>query len=111
MRKTTDELLKHYAAGREPKKFFQIDGWYSLKGDGVVTTDENGHAMTGSVTFELMHGADVRILIDPSTPPSEAAALLRKAANWLDRDTTLFQDLPEPEGGLVSGAFVVLNRT
>ena len=97
MRETTDELLKHYAAHKEPQTFFQIDGWFGGKhaGDPVVATDEKGYSMTGGVTSELMHGADVRIFIAPSTPVSEAVELLRQAADWLDRDPDMVQYLLE----------------
>jgi len=94
MRNTTGELLSHYAK-RDPNEFLQIDGWHGGKcaGDRVVATDENGYSMTGSVTVELMYGADVRILIDPSTPASEAVALLQQAVAWLKEDPDLYHRL------------------
>ena len=96
MRKTTGELLNHYAK-REPKEFLQLDGWYGGKwaGDSIVATDENGYSGTGRITVELMIGADVRVLIDPSTPASEAIALLEQAVDWLKRDPNLFRTIKE----------------
>jgi len=100
MEKTTGELLNHYAK-REPKEFLQIDGWYGGKwvGDSVIATDKNGYSMTGGATVELMIGADVRILIDPSTPASEAVVLLQKAIDWLNRGPALYQTIVKRSRG------------
>jgi len=100
MKKTTDKLLNHYAK-REPKKFLQIDGWYSRQwvDDRVLAMDEARYSMTGGATVELMHGTDVRILIDPSTPVSEAVMLLRQAVAWLKEDPLLYHRLVKPSGG------------
>jgi len=93
MRETIDKLLKDYVADeggliKEPQKVYQIEGWYGGKwqGDPIVSTDEKGYSMLSTGTIEWMDGADVRILIADSTPVSEAAALLRQAADWLDRE-------------------------
>lgn len=79
------ELIENYSR-REPKRFIQIDGWHGGKwaNDGIITTDEQGRSMTGGETFELMLGSDVRVLIDPDTPPAEVAALLKNAASFIE---------------------------
>jgi len=94
MEKTRGELLEHYAE-RRPKEFLQIDGWYGGKwaGDPIIATDADGYSMTSGITHELMQGADVRILIPPSTPKSEAITLLQQAIDSLNRRPGLYSHL------------------
>jgi hypothetical protein len=82
--KTKLECLQHYT-DREPKKFVQLDCWACDGWDDVIRPDGDGHGLTGGVTTELMHGSTVRILILPDTKPAEVAAMLRKAADWVER--------------------------
>jgi len=83
-RPSKEMLLEHYS-GREPQRFVQIDGWHGgyWKNDSVVATDEHGRSMCLGETYELMHGAHVRILIEPTTAPEEARALLEQAMGWI----------------------------
>lgn len=80
-------LIKHYCS-REPTQFVQFDGFLGKpndKSDSVVQFDEEGHSLLSGVTWELMHGADVRVFVKPSTPPKHAAKLLRKIRKWIKR--------------------------
>ena len=81
------ELLDHYAA-RQPRRFMQFDGVCvdPADRDGVVVPDEDGHSLLGGATWELMHGADVRVLVpnDGTVTPADAARLLRKIAEWIE---------------------------
>ena len=77
------ELLEHYAA-KEPKAFYQYDGW--LNADSVTGRDAEGDGATSDVTYELMHGADVRVLIPAETNARDAARLLKKIRQWIRRD-------------------------
>jgi hypothetical protein len=79
---TQARLLGHYER-RKPKAFRQFDGW--LNGDEVMGRDADGHAINAGMTWELMHGADVRILIPLNTPSADAVILLRKIIDWIER--------------------------
>lgn len=76
-------LLTNYS-GRNPKQFVQLDGWWDA--DDVMGRDENGQGATGSLTWELMHGSDVRVLIPLTTTKDQALVLLRKIVDWVGRD-------------------------
>lgn len=85
--KTKDEVLAKYAKRDEPLHLAQIDGWrtdYEWP-DGSSPP----YTLTSASTDEMMSmgegGIGVRILIQPDTPPADAAALLRKAAAWVER--------------------------
>src|SRR5262245_7742784 len=93
------EKLAHYAR-RGPKSFVQIDGWRAGAWIGDSLKDKDGHAVTGGRTVELMRGADVRVLIDPSTTPAEATALLRKAAAWVEAGAIARLGDPTDDGEL-----------
>lgn len=78
-------LLAHYAT-KIPTAFYQYDGF--IEGDYAVGKDDDGHGVTVSRTIELMGGSDVRVLI-PCTghgDPTVLATLLRKIADWVERD-------------------------
>jgi hypothetical protein len=81
-----DELLAHYAK-RKPKAFHQFDGFCGEKYfDDVIHPDADGHALMCGVTWELMCGASVRVLIPVGeTSATDAAAMLRKIADWVER--------------------------
>jgi hypothetical protein len=80
-----EDLLAHYKK-REPTRFAQIDGFADVPADDVMHGDESGHAILGGTTYELMSGnPEVRILIPDKTTREDAATLLRKAAEWIDR--------------------------
>ncbi len=88
---TKQVLLAKYES-REPREFIQVDGWHSGKshrhwtGYNWISTDDDGHSKVRSHTVELMHGAHVRVLIQPDTSATETAALLRKIADWIERE-------------------------
>jgi hypothetical protein len=71
------QLLEKYMS-REPKQFLQFDGFTNIEGDCQVRPDENGDSFSGSVTTELMHGSDVRVMVIPGTTRDEALRLLKK---------------------------------
>lgn len=79
------QLLEHYCQ-REPKQFIQFDGFAGHPEDSVMRHDDDGHTLWKSVTYELMHGATVRVLVDPGTDAQTAATLMRKLANWIEQD-------------------------
>ena len=96
-------LLEHYAT-RTPQSFVQFDG--HVVGvdcaDGVMRPDGDGDCLTAGVTYELMRGASVRVLIHPNTTRNEALRLLKKLRGWIKkgerfeemRATALAQDQP-----------------
>ena len=74
------ELLDHYAT-REPKDFVQVDVFASLpaeRQDEVMRGDEDGDVMFIRATTELMHGASIRVLADPTTTKDDAIRALTK---------------------------------
>jgi len=70
-------LLEKYMS-REPRQFLQFDGFCNVEGDSHLLPDECGDCFSGSVTTELMHGSDVRVLIIPGTTRKTALRLLSK---------------------------------
>jgi hypothetical protein len=91
-----DSLLAKYAE-REPKRFVQLDAHFA-PGDEVLGADDDGDALTGGGTFELMHGASVRVLIEPDCDSAIAVRRLRKLAAWLERNPALMREVSEPVG-------------
>ena len=83
-----DRLLKHYAE-RKPTKFYQLDGFCDVDGDGgdIPPVDEEGDCITGGKTHELMRGADVRVLVKAGTNPKAAVRLMKKLSSWLECQT------------------------
>lgn len=67
----------------------------------IMGRDDDGQGVTGGVTVELMHGADIRLLIPSDTKAStgELLMLLRKAAAWIESGALAFI----AEGGEGSG--------
>ena len=85
-------LLAHYAE-KEPTDFEQIDCHH--RSGAIVDAfpecrhdayDADGDTFDFGATTELMNGADVRILVRRDTPLEVATRLLRKAADWSERD-------------------------
>ncbi len=80
------ECLARYAAKR-PKHFLQLDCFHMEDdGDDVMRPDTDGDAMFAGHTTELMNGADVRVLIPEGADVVSALRMLRKLADWLERD-------------------------
>ena len=73
--------LAHYSRC-EPKAFCQIDA-FNTAPDYVMRPDADGDAIMGGSTIELMHGADVRVLIPLGADPKVARRQLKKIASWL----------------------------
>jgi hypothetical protein len=79
--KTKEELLKHYEQ-RKPKPFTQFDAFdppEDAPSDArlrIVRTD----------TWELMHGADVRTLINPGTDREKVLEILDALVTGMRRD-------------------------
>lgn len=84
---TVDDLLKHYST-KPVKQFVHVQGFVGA--DGVLHPDGDGHALTSSFTHELITIAEadapVRIYIHEHARKDDVIALLRKAADWLERD-------------------------
>lgn len=84
--KLKKEKLEHYAK-RELQDFYQIDGWTEQLGDAFLNPDKDGVCVTGSVTHELMNGADtIRILVKRGASKEKALLALRKMVNQIEKD-------------------------
>ncbi len=81
------ELLAHYAT-REPKLFYQYDGFVVGKDsrDDVMRPDADGDSLWGGQTHELMYGADMRCLINPKASKEDILRLLKKITEWVEGD-------------------------
>jgi hypothetical protein len=79
-------LLEKYAS-KPVTAFRQLNGTFvgCEYGDDIVRPDKAGDWCTTGNTFELMHGADVRILIRHGTSYKDALRLLNKLYVWLSR--------------------------
>ncbi|MEI6399139.1 MAG: hypothetical protein WCO71_10235 [Pseudomonadota bacterium] len=84
-------------AGKKPKHFLQIDGFYYGEGyDGYFSPDGDGDSIKARSTVELMDGAAVRVLIPIDTNPFVAARLIKKIAKRLEQRPELI-DLAKQE--------------
>jgi hypothetical protein len=86
-------LLEHYG-NRQPQQFAQYDGFSPGvdSADHVMRPDAEGHCLFHSLTWELMAGAPVRVLIPATTSKEDAVALLRKIANLIEHDGVWTQE-------------------
>jgi hypothetical protein len=83
--KTKAELLSHYAR-KEPRAFRQFDGFLNCWGDDLLHADDDGDALTGGATWELMNtDVGVRVLIPAGTTSADARRLLRKIIDLIER--------------------------
>ncbi len=83
MEKNKEDLLEKYGQ-KEPKLFIQYDGLdLQSGGNSIVCPDKEGHSFLWGLTYELMDGANVRILIQPGTPKETVLVLLDKMRNNL----------------------------
>lgn len=89
-------LLEHYAS-RTPQSFVQFDGNYVGVDfeDCIMRADGDGDCLTAGVTYELMHGASVRLLIHPDTTRKEALRLLKKLRGWIKKGEC-FEEMRAP---------------
>lgn len=87
-----EKKLEHYAE-RNLTKFVQLDGFYLGRdgGDSVMSPDEDGDDCWFSDTQELMHGADVRILIKDGVPPAAAERLIKKLSRDIGADMEILK--------------------
>lgn len=88
MRTQKQDLLDHYAT-REPKEFYQFDGFNYITGVMGYRDDyedDDGDELYCGGTYELMHGATVRILITAGTSKEDAVRLLKKLTAWVAKD-------------------------
>lgn len=87
---TKAELLAHYAR-TQPENFYQIDGFVGCEGDEIMCPDEQGYALNGRQTTELMSGLPtVRILITGGASQADVVALLERALSWAKQDGVPF---------------------
>ena len=80
------DLLEHYA-GREPTQFVQYDGFAEVQEvTGIFNPDKDGDTLFNGDTWELMHGAGVRLLIDPELGRADILRLLAKISKRIKRE-------------------------
>ena len=58
----------------------------ALVGHDHALEDEDGHIMTACMTHEPLGGYEVEVLIMPNVAPADVVKILRKAADWVERD-------------------------
>jgi hypothetical protein len=97
-------LLAHYAS-RKPQQFAQYDGFTNCgtTRHDDVQGDQDGHAVMLGLKWELMVGAPVRVLIPASTRKEDAVALLKKVADWIERDGVYRQEKANAEERVACG--------
>jgi hypothetical protein len=95
--KQKELLLDHYS--KKPSTLFgQLDGYLITEenADDVMRPDPEGDFCSGGATNDLMHGANVRILIRKGTSRKDAKRLINKLVDWFERDAE------EATGGVVT---------
>ena len=87
---TQEELLTKYRR-KQPTPFVQFDAFVGIPNDEedcIMHYDSDGHCMFGGmIRHELMHGANVRVLVRPSTSARDVVAMLEKIAEWIKTDS------------------------
>lgn len=93
--KTKAELLEHYAT-KEPKQFYQADGFYTPEmlevkpRSRAIPVDSDGDSIILQATTELMTATwDVRVMIPESTSKETAIRMLEKIKKNIERDGLL----------------------
>ena len=90
-------LLRKYAEPhRTPQDFVQLDGFYFDDGqaDYVFQLDSDNDCIFAGQTTEIRASGPelaVRVLILDGTPPAIAVRLLRKLADWYERQPEIGQ--------------------
>jgi len=69
-----DKLLKKYA-DKPIRAFIQYDGFAMVESDDVINDEDK--ITGGGLTYDLMSGSDVRVLIEPHIPTKDVLRLLR----------------------------------
>ena len=86
---TKADLLKKYGEScRKVHDFVQLDGWV-VPDDDVTLPDEDGDCLTARRTSEVRASSRdlaVRVLVHVDADPHAAARILRKLADWYERD-------------------------
>ena len=86
-KQTKGDLLGKYA-DKQPKQFVQIDGYCHVPnyGDEIMDPDVDGDCITKQEAWELMHGANVRVLIEPQAAVIDAIRILGKIKDYLQEE-------------------------
>ncbi len=89
---TKEKLLQHYKR-KEPNLFIQYDGYYMPNGENdliipgsLMNPNDEGFNLFSSMTYELIDGANVRLLIKPETPKETVLRLLERLTSWIKED-------------------------
>jgi hypothetical protein len=83
MERVKTELLKKYES-RKPNLFIQYDGFHLPSGgDDIMVPDDKGYWCSSNLTYELMGGANVRVLICPNTPKENVLELLEEIMGFI----------------------------
>jgi hypothetical protein len=83
---TKQQLLDHYAE-HDPQAFIQLDG-FDRPGDSYSDPD-TGLGLFRGYTWELIDGADVRILIRPRVGRQRVLEMLYALTGWVERQPGL----------------------
>lgn len=88
-------LLEEYSS-KKVVRLVQLDG-HKAAGDSVMHPDEDGHCLMGGHTHELRNisgsaSLPVRVEVYERADKQEVLALLRKIADWVERDWDELRD-------------------
>jgi len=87
-----EALLADYK-NKKPNPFIQFD--VSCDPQCFDVPGEDGYSLLALVTYELMDGSDVRILVDPETPKDKAIESLKRVAEWIKKSDILERKIEE----------------
>ena len=98
MDKTKGQLLAHYAE-KEPKTFWQYDGFVGQSADDyVMKADGDGDSIMWGVTQELMTGMyGVRVLVTAGTSQADAVRVLGKIREIIGHNGFAWQERGQAE--------------
>ena len=92
MERTKKEIMRKYEQG-EPKLFIQYSAWDRSNADTQVLEelyreelDRDKHCLEEELVYELMRGADIRILVNPKASKNSVLQLLGKIMNRIKED-------------------------
>jgi hypothetical protein len=80
---TKHELLAKYL-DRGVTEFVQFDCFLNSTDDYVCAPDKDGDALTMQTTFELMHGAEIRLFIKPNVNKADALRGIFKISDFIN---------------------------
>lgn len=81
----TRGMLLAKLCNKKPHLFIQVDGFLHSVGNSFIPPDADEDGICQLLTWELMSGSDVRVLINPRTTQDEALRLLSKMRHWIER--------------------------